>query len=370
MKRLFLLFLIVFASNTIFANDISVVCTRYRMTITNITDHTLKIYLKKKGRIYESAKIVNANNSFTIEGNFSKRRLKQISIHTKYDSEVYNIDKETIETNYQQQYSQSENYANSQIEASFIKFGSRIAAEEASKIKTNYDDNFLERVLKSIARTGGNITKGAIDGYETVKVLNSNLNKIDETRYKYTNLDELVDDLKNLIKNEKEYAEFIEKGIIPGLDVIARDKTFDHMTEKSKDYYKHSIVFLAQDLVDDVNTYKDNLNIIKNNRQKSLAYINSLLDNNKDYFAYELAKLKGLNLKTITPIVNIGFDPLVYGNRLNSFWGRSSDKILTNSDDNKDQYELGDGLWNKSWGVNLGIASTPEIRIGNRLVVS
>lgn len=333
MKRFFLLFLFVFASNTIFANDISVVCTRYRMTITNITDHTLKIYIKKKGRIYESAKIINANNSFTIEGNFSKSRLKQISIHTKYDSEVYNIDKETIETNYQQQYSQSENYANSQIKASFIKFGSRIAAEEASKVKTNAKDDWFDSILKSITRIGGNLTKGAIDGYEAVKVLNSNLNKIDETRNKYTDIPELIKDLKRLIKNERDLNEFIEKEIIPTLDAIAKDKTFEHMSDKSKDYYKHSIIYLAQDLVDDINTYQKNLNIASDERQKKITYINSLLDNNKDYFAYELAKLKGLNLKTITPIVNLGFDPLVYGNRLNSFWGRSSDKILTNSDD-------------------------------------
>jgi hypothetical protein len=371
MKKTFLTIILIpfFLAHVAFASDnkIKVVCTGYRMNITNISNHSLKIYALRGREVFASAQLVEAGGSMSINKMFTKAKLRKISIICRYDEDAFYKDKKTNESNHEQRLNNlSESTINS-FKASATKFGATVSAQYLSTIKTESNDDWLTRTAKSFGRGLGNLTKGGVYAYESAKNLSKNLQEVDNKQY--SNFFNFAEDLKKLIKNEKELHPLVDEVLSPLLDAIKEDVNW--ADEKSKQYYKKRILYLAQDLIDDFKQSIQREKVIEQEYDNRANELKRLKDDNNfanrnTYNAYIAASQNFLDLKKKTPIFTLSVEPLCYGSDLNQYWKSPSERLF--KDEDKDnQLEWGEGLLNSTLGGSIGVTVSPEMWLGANL---
>lgn len=344
-------------------NLISISCDHYKMNIRNTSNYTLKIYAMQGSEVLAPAEITYIGRDRSdIRGRFTRHKLDNMTIHCRYDEDTYYIDSKDNEILYNERCKNLLRYTEEQMMLSLKKFIVSIAAEEATKLKKNSDDWWIERAGKDLLNFLGGTTKWTISRYDDLKTLGTNLSQFQKKTYSddINGIKELIEDIERTIKNERDIDKDIEKVVDELFKALENS-----IREDSKKYYKKRTLYFGQDILDDLNFYIDKKRIIKDVFERREADIYALkrdLDFTKrnKYNALMLASKNHLDLRPYTPYWVISIDPIVKGNRLNDFWGRMPDAIFEKPSSGGD-LEWSDGLWNKYFGASMGFAASPEI---------
>lgn len=329
------------------SNPISVEASRYHMSVRNTFGYSLKVYAKKGSNIYLQPRLLAPGESFYLNKNFTKSKLRRIKFYCRYDDEAFSKDtranNERHENSMRQLNANKIAADNSAKEDFFLKLG----YHAASNVETNTDDNWVISGLKWLIRNIGRAGKVYFSIKENFKEYQNK---------KYNNYEELFLDLA-------------KKGI-EGKIIEELSEEFDKsigLKEGTSEYVVNAILYYIQQMEEFEEKYRNIESRLNQEHENSQAYITKLKSDfgfDHEYIAYDIA-IKPLDMKSVTPNFTVTIDPFINGGRLNNFYGRMQDGLFQNKDGD-DELEWSDGLWNKYLGGSFGFVVSPEMRLGKK----
>jgi hypothetical protein len=316
----------------------------YSISLKNTTTFHIRVKLDRNGK-YVLNTIVTPNQSNSVDKIFTKNIAKNTVVSYTYDNETFIRDKKASELNLENTLRTIDRRKVERENNIRQEFYSRVGAELAASVKTNSNDNFLIKIIKSLTRGGGKIAKTY---YSYKDFYNKFVNK------SYHNYTELLKDLaKNHIESKvvDELSNFVQSN-------LGTDKEVNKGVINAILFYVQELEELPQNLEN------EKLNA-RNSQREYLKLITSMKTSptfNNDYTLFnELPE--GTNFRTITPNFSLTIEPLVYGNDLNKYWEILPDKIFV-TDPKTNSFSFGEGIGNSTFGGSLSFAISPEIILG------
>lgn len=340
-----IILLYLFSLNLSAQEMIAVRANHYTLNVKNQSDYHLKVETGNKNKT--QTKILSPNQLWKRKGYYSKGKLKRQQVRYWYDNDTYQIDKATIERE-RKSAELAAQQSKEAIEGSAIRdLEYKLLAEAAVNVRTN-SNNWFAQAGSWVLRKAGQTVKLAYAFKELLEEIEG---------YNYSTYQEAFDTFL--------YSRF-EAQVVEGIASVL-DKIIG-LRAKPVEFVMGSILHCIHQYEKAEENYQRQMKRIEQQYEREIAEIDDLLKtkqihNQSTRSAYDLIP-KSLDLQTRTPYAQLSIEPLTYGNELNQYWSSTTDRILSD-DDNNDEYEWENGLWNNSFGGSFRIGISPEMNFSD-----
>lgn len=321
---------------------IRVDASRYNYSVSNISDHHIKIEISGWGKNYNRtlSPLGEPNSIAEFNGFYSKREMGSKRINCLYDADTYSYDVKGTEEIRKR----------------------KIQDLDAAKIRIEneiYSDLSFSLAIEAGRNSGIGLLEGPAEFFHKLKnwvekIENFGRILSQEFYNKSDVIDLLADELEGSVK------EAIEKSLANYID-----KAFNLKEETSKEVVK-AILIAGKKLEKLESIYHDIKVGLYSEYDNKLLYFNSLLNDdtfeNVHSYTAKAAFVTKPSFRTKSPNLILTLEPLSYGSDINDYWTSPKETVLKDADGD-DESEFHDGLWNNTLGASFGYSISPEMYV-------